>query len=55
MCGNVIPKVSVVILAYKVELYIDRCLYSLLGQTIDDIESVFTGDCSPNVSVSVML
>ena len=31
-------KVSVIVPAYNVEKYIDRCIESLLKQTLDDIE-----------------
>lgn len=44
------PKVSVVIPVYNVEQYIERCLHSLFGQTLDDIEYIFVDDCSTDGS-----
>lgn len=47
-------KVSVIIPVYKVEKYIERCVRSLFGQTLDDIEYIFIDDCSPDRSIAVM-
>ena len=46
------PKVSVVVPVYGVEPYIGRCLESLFGQTLDDIEYLFVDDATPDESVS---
>lgn len=48
------PKVSVIIPVYKSEPYIERCVRSLFGQTLDDLEFVFIDDCSPDYSINVM-
>ena len=48
------PKVSVVIPVYKAEPYIERCVRTLFGQTLDDLEYVFVDDCSPDRSIEVM-
>lgn len=48
------PKVSVIIPVYKAEPYIEKCVRSLFGQTLDDIEYVFVDDCSPDNSIGVM-
>ena len=48
------PKVSVVIPVYGVEKYIERCVRSLFGQTLDSMEYVFIDDCSPDNSIVVM-
>ena len=40
------PKVSVIVLAYNTELYIARCLDSLVSQTMEDIEIIVVDDCS---------
>lgn len=39
-------KVSVIVPAYNVEKYIDRCIESLLKQTLDDIEFIIINDGS---------
>ena len=48
------PKVSVIIPVYSVERYIGRCVESLFGQTLDDMEFVFVDDCTPDRSMEVM-
>lgn len=48
------PKVSVIIPVYKAEPYIERCVRTLFGQTLDDLEFIFVDDCSPDRSIEVM-
>lgn len=48
------PKVSVIIPVYGVEKYIERCIRSLLEQTLDDIEYIFVDDCTPDNSVDII-
>lgn len=48
------PKVSVVVLIYKVEPYIERCARSLFEQTLAEIEYVFVNDCTPDRSIEVL-
>ena len=48
------PKVSVCIPVYGVEKYIEQCVRSLFGQTLDSMEYVFVDDCSPDSSIAVM-
>jgi len=48
------PKVSIIIPVYGVEMYIERCARSLLKQTLDDIEYLFVDDCSPDNSVEIL-
>lgn len=48
------PKVSVIIPVYKAEPYIERCVRTLFGQTLDDLEFIFVDDCSPDHSIEVM-
>lgn len=43
-----IPKVSVIVPCYGVEKYLDRCLESLVNQTLDDIEIILVDDGSPD-------
>ncbi len=47
-------KVSVIVPIYKVELFIARCVRSLLEQTLDEVEFIFVDDCSPDGSMEVL-
>lgn len=42
------PKVSIVVPVYNVEKYLDRCVQSLLNQTLKDIEIILVDDGSPD-------
>lgn len=42
------PKVSVIVPVYNVEQYLDRCMDTLLGQTLQDIEIILVDDESPD-------
>lgn len=42
------PKVSIIVPVYNVEKYIDRCMQSLLNQTLYDIEIILVDDGSPD-------
>ena len=46
--------VSVIILVYKVEEYIERCARSLFEQTLKDVEYVFVDDCTPDRSMEIL-
>lgn len=48
------PKISVIIPVYAVEIYIARCAISLFEQTLDDIEYIFIDDCSPDHSIEIL-
>ena len=48
------PSVSVIILVYKVERYIERCARNLFGQTLQDMEFIFVDDCSPDRSMEIL-
>ena len=48
------PMVSVLIPIYGVELYIERCVRSLMEQTLDNIEYIFVDDCSPDNSIDIL-
>lgn len=48
------PKISVIVPIYKVEKYIEKCVCSLMEQTLDDIEYIFVDDCSPDNSIKIL-
>lgn len=48
------PKVSIIIPVYNAEAYIERCVKTLFGQTLNDLEYIFIDDCSPDRSIAVM-
>lgn len=47
-------KVSVIVPIYKVEKYIYRCAYSLLEQSLQDVEIIFVDDCTPDNSINIL-
>lgn len=46
--------VSVIIPVYRVEQYVERCVRSLMEQTLQDVEFIFVDDCSPDQSIDVV-
>lgn len=42
------PLISVIVPVYNVEKYLDRCVESILGQTLKDIELILIDDGSPD-------
>ena len=48
------PKVSVIIPVYGVELYIEKCARSLFGQSLEDMEFIFVDDCTKDNSIHVL-
>lgn len=47
--------ISVVIPVYNVEKYIERCIHSLLSQTLKEgIEYLFINDCTPDNSMQIL-
>ena len=40
------PKVSIIIPCYNVEKYLNRCIVSIVNQTLKDIEIILVDDCS---------
>ena len=48
------PKVSVIIPVYNVEKYLERCLDSVINQTLKDIEIICINDCSPDNSLEIL-
>ena len=48
-------KVSVIVPIYKAEQFIERCVRSLMEQSMkDDIEFVFVNDCTPDQSMQIL-
>lgn len=48
------PKVSIIVPVYNVEKYLDKCLDSLVNQTLKDIEIIIVNDGSPDNSQSII-
>ena len=48
------PKVSVIVPVYNVEEYIQRCLESLVDQTLKDIEIIIVNDGSEDNSIEIV-
>lgn len=47
-------KASIIVPCYKVEKYLPRCLDSLVGQTLDDIEVICINDGSPDRCIDIL-
>lgn len=45
---KIMPKVSIIVPVYNVEKYLDRCVQSLINQTLKDIEIILVDDGSPD-------
>lgn len=52
--GNNIPAISVIVPIFGVEQYIERCVRSLMEQTIDNIEYIFVNDATPDRSIEIL-
>lgn len=48
MANNMSPIISVIVPCFKVEEYLNRCLESVTGQTLHDLEIILVDDCSPD-------
>lgn len=48
------PYISVIIPIYNVDKYIERCVCSLMEQTLDNIEYIFINDCTPDNSMNIL-
>lgn len=44
------PKVSIIVPIYNVEKYLERCINSLIGQTLEDIQIILVNDGSTDKS-----
>lgn len=47
-------KVSVIVPIYKVEGFIERCVRSLMEQTLGEVEFIFVDDASPDRSIEIL-
>ena len=47
-------KVSVIIPIYNVERFIERCVRSLLEQTLQEVEYIFVNDATPDKSIDIL-
>lgn len=49
------PKISVLIPVYNVEKYVERCLLSILNQTMQEgVEVIIVNDCTPDRSMDII-
>lgn len=48
------PKVSVIVPFYNVEEYIEKCLETLVSQTLEDIEIILVNDGSKDKSIEIL-
>ena len=48
------PKVSIIVPVYNVEAYLEKCLDSLVNQTLKDIEIIIVNDGSPDNSQKII-
>lgn len=48
------PTISIIIPVYNVENYLERCLDSLIGQTLADIEIICVNDGSQDRSLEIL-
>lgn len=46
--------VSVIVPIYKVEDFIEKCVESLMNQTLSDVEYIFVDDASPDNSIPIL-
>lgn len=49
------PKVSVIIPVYNAQDYLEKCLDSIVNQTLEDIEIICVNDCSTDNSLDILL
>lgn len=50
-----VPKISVLIPVYNVEKYVERCMISVLNQTMQEgVEVIIVNDCTPDSSMEII-
>ena len=47
-------KISVIVPVYNVEKYIEKCVKSLLAQTLKEIEIIFIDDAGSDKSIDIV-
>lgn len=47
-------KISVIIPIYKVETFIERCVTTLMEQTLHEVEYIFVDDATPDSSIQIL-
>jgi len=52
--GNIVPKVSILVLIYNVGDYIAQCARSIFEQTLENIEIIFLDDAATDDSVRII-
>ena len=48
------PKISVIVPVYNVEKYIEKCLNSLINQTLEEIEIIIVNDGSTDKTQQIL-
>lgn len=52
--NKTMPKITVIIPIYNVELYIERCLNSVMSQSYNDFECLCIDDCGTDNSIAIV-
>lgn len=48
------PKVSIIVAVYNVAPYLEKCMESLVNQTLKEIEIIAVNDCSIDNSLEIL-
>ena len=51
---NINPKVSIIVPTYNNEIYLEKCLFSLVEQTLKEIEIIVVNDSSTDNTLSIL-
>ena len=54
MTNKKTPKVSIIVPVYNADLYLEKCLNSLVNQTLQDIEIICVNDNSKDKSLKIL-